>query len=126
MDMLHRDCQCDELIQEPCDVQCPVIFRYDQYLIALFCVFAAELDYQTVVRFYGLLHIVKATIARNHHHAFGMEVQFGRHRRAFQGQMHLHFSFLDLIPVNIHKELILQQVVKFVYSWSEILQIYFI
>ena len=39
---------------------------------------------------------------------------------------HLHFPFLDLIPVNIHKELILQQVVKFVYSWSEILQIYFI
>ncbi len=38
--------------------------------------------------------------------------------------MDLHFALLDLGSVNIHKKLVLQKILEFVYSRKEILQIY--
>ncbi len=40
--------------------------------------------------------------------------------------MNLHFALLDLGSVNVHKKLVLQKILEFVYSRREIFQIYII
>ena len=122
--MLHRNRQCYEFIQEPCYIDFPFFFRNNHYFVILFGIFFPEFYNQTVIRLNRLLHIIQAAVARNNHNSFNMEIHLEHHRGLFHCQTDIYLTLLHLVSIDVQEEFILQMVVKFMYSRSEILQIH--
>ena len=119
--MFHRNCQGNEFINKPCQVDFAFLFRNNYDLFAFFGIFFSKLNDKLVLSANGEFHVVQTSVARNINNTLQLKVHIKHHRRTFHREVYLHFALLDFVSVNVHKKLILQKVLVFMYSRGEVL-----